>query len=497
MVCSEHCVLNPNHQGHCVMALQPKRPARPYTPQPPPVTNLELSTLTDVIGEGNVRATARVEGNNMEFMKAIYLAVQDDLRTDPDRPALSTFAHRDVSDANPTTWSVCAVARAANRRDGDQFNNNMVSKYCRAARVCTDFPDLNITYRTTFAEFGKGSVSEEHKFTNVDDFMKKVNVEDCDPAVTTGACDPAVTTGVTGESCQSSSEKRPRDSTFGSLPSAKKRRLRCKDPDPEGQDVTPHELREGQVVWGYWRDDKRWYPGLVCTALKGGKTYLYVHYMDGEQDYGTEFAGRDWRLDCDQDVQHNIVPTALPNWADVEFEEGPQLELESESQEVDVEPESQEVEVEQAIEVESEIVPEGEINPAELLPEANVMVDTPIWKQNVEQLGFDEDFTLQLFQKMSEVDTQTCMRIARKLCSNFRSPCRVPGIQSQIQCGLVNAEELVEMVLTKTLKDPATLDAEKASRKKYFHTRMAPESSSGTYYCGAHVTSLHDVPDSD
>lgn len=329
MFCSEHCVLNPNHQGHCIMALQPKRQTRPSTPLPPPVTNLITSSLTDVMGEGNVCATKK---------------------------------------------------RRLNRKDSD--------------------------------------------------------------------------------------------------------------PDPKGQDVTPQELRGGQVVWGYWRDDKCWYPGLVCTAPEGG---LYVQYMDGDKDYGGEFAGRDWRLDYNQDVQHNIVPTALPDGADVDFE-GPQLELEPESEEVDVESESQEVEVEQVIEVESEIVPEGEINQAQLLPKENVMVYTDIWKQNVEKLGFDEDFKVQLFQKMSEVDTQRCNQIARKLCFNFRPPCKVPVIQSQIQCGIVNAEELVEMVLTNTLKDPATLDAEKESRDKYFQSRMTPESSSVTYYCGAHVTSL---PDSD
>jgi hypothetical protein len=278
---------------------------------------------------------------------------------------------------------------------------------------------------------------------------------------------------------------------------------------PTGEITSAFDLKEGNVVWGYWEEDKKWYPGVVCT---GQEESTYVQYHDEDVDDGDEFYGRAYKLHSDQsrEMANMIMTDATGSSstrtdrkrARAEFEEGGDDEVEVEVED-DVEDD-----VEDHVE---DIVQNGNgegVPPAppavlaapsrhsdgveESVPAAQEREVSPRDIKTIFTRLVDVEFANELVKSIGErVPNGKIKHVTRRLIWNFGGEkCLVPQTLQHIKVYLVSSDELVDMVLTNTLKDTSKLEEEKRREEQHAISRTlaGEDNDRAICYCGAMVS---------
>jgi hypothetical protein len=276
---------------------------------------------------------------------------------------------------------------------------------------------------------------------------------------------------------------------------------------PTGEITSAFDLKEGNVVWGYWEEDKKWYPGVVCT---GQEETTYVQYHDGDVDDGDEFYGRAYKLHSDQSREMaNMIMTDATGSSSTrtdrkctraEFEEGGDDEVEVEDDvEDDVEDIAQNGNGEgvppapapsppavlaapsrhsDGVEESVASAQEREVSPRDIKTIFTRLVDVEFANELVKSIG-------------ERVPNDKIKHVTRRLICNFGGEkCLVPQTLQHLKVYLVSSDKLVDMVLTNTLKDPSMLEEEKRreEQRATSRTRVGEDNDRAICYCGAMVS---------
>lgn len=281
---------------------------------------------------------------------------------------------------------------------------------------------------------------------------------------------------------------------------------------PTGEITSAFDLKEGNVVWGYWEEDKKWYPGVVCT---GQEETTYVQYHDEDVDEGDEFYGRVYKLHSDQsrEMANMIMTDATGSSSTRTDRKRTRAEFEEGGDEVEVEVEDDvEDEVEDPVEDtvqngNGEGVPPAPapappaVLPApsrhsdgaeESVPAAQERYVSPKGIKTIFTRLVDAEFANELVTSIGErVPNDKINFVTRRLICNFGcEKCLVPQILQQLKLHLIPSDELVDMVLTNTLKDPSKLEEERRreEQRAISRTRVSEDNDRAICYCGAMVS---------
>lgn len=269
---------------------------------------------------------------------------------------------------------------------------------------------------------------------------------------------------------------------------------------PTGEITSAFDLKEGNVVWGYWEEDKKWYPGVVCT---GQEETTYVQYHDEDVDEGDEFYGRAYKLHSDQsrEIADKIMTDATGSSssrtdrkrARAEFEDGDEVEVEDDVEDVQQTGNGEGVPPAPA--------PPPAVVPApsrhgdgaeESVPAAQERWVPPRDIKTIFTRLVDAEFANELVKSIGKrVPNDKIKYVTRRLICNFGcEKCLVPQILQQLTIYLISSDELVDMVLTNTLKDPSKLEEEKRREEQHAisRTRVGEDNDRAICYCGALVS---------
>lgn len=280
---------------------------------------------------------------------------------------------------------------------------------------------------------------------------------------------------------------------------------------PTGEITSAFDLKEGNVVWGYWEEDKKWYPGVVCT---GQEETTYVQYHDEDVDEGDEFYGRTYKLHSDQSREMaNMIMTDATGSSSTRTErKRTRAEFEDGDDEIEVEVEDDvEDDVEEGVSIcDIQVVDPDPIGsdaassavlPApsghsdggeESVPAAQERDVSPRDIKIIFTQLVDVEFANELVKSIGErVPNDKIRHVTRRLISNFGGEkCLVPQTLGHLKAYLVSSDELVDMVLTNTLKDPSKLEEEKRreEQRAISRTRVGEDNGRAICYCGTWVS---------
>ena len=252
---------------------------------------------------------------------------------------------------------------------------------------------------------------------------------------------------------------------------------------PTGEITPAFQLGEGNVVWGHWKDDKKWYPGVVCT---GKEETTYVQYHDKDVDDGDDFYGRTYRLHSDQSPEMAKMIMMDATGSSSTRTERKAKRTRDEKEEVNSIDED-EVEVEDNVPV----PPSGQSHEGEeLVPPAQEV--SPRDLRAIFSKLVDAEFANDLIKSIGElVPNKKIKHVTRRLIYNFGGEkCLVPQTLQYLKLYLINSDEIVDMVLNNTLKDPSKLEEEKRREEQHAvsRTRAGEDNHRVICYCGAMVS---------
>lgn len=239
-------------------------------------------------------------------------------------------------------------------------------------------------------------------------------------------------------------------------PAAKKqRRIVTKHRTPPGTDLHHSALTQGQLVWGYWEDDKLWYLGRVSKL----ENALFVKYADGDEDHDEELE-RLWMLHEDQ---NGPVPESLQTVEDALPPQGQREPVAASSSR-----------------------PVEECQGASSLPEEQLFKGQDIFVNYFKE-AISQEFADALLTSLAKLEQSA--KIARKIKEAFKEG-RVPSILAQIRSSAMSAADVVRLAVDNRLQEQSVRDHLDASRERHFKNRTIDtneEDDGMVGYCGSKV----------
>jgi hypothetical protein len=474
--CNPGCVLVARHQGVCIVDPSDKRTSLPAV-----TIHLVQSTHDKpyyVCGSVGIESTA------LDAMQVIY----DSLVAD----------HPDVHMTKWTLTDACRTPPEVSRRLGmtqgfpsveeaDAFTTMWVDRF--RSHVTKSLPSgtlVRIVYITSKADGNSSTQTDTHEDITIPSLGNPQRRNDA-------VVDFQHNASVDFDDTQ--------DTEVHKVTKKIAKWMKEKSP-PTGEITSAFDLKEGNVVWGYWKEDKRWYPGVVCT---GEEETTYVQYHDKDVDDGDDFYGRTYRLHSDQSpgMVETIMMDATGSPSTRTERKRARDEFEKEDNSLGED--GVEVEVEDDVEDEVEDVEDGVSSaPAPApAPAPPAVLPAPSGQSQSREISprdiraifsnlVDTEFASDLIKSLGErVPNEKIRHVTRRLISNFGGEkCLVPQTLQLLKTYLVSSDELIDMVLTNALKDPSKLEEEKRreEQRTASRTRTGEDADQGVYYCGAKVS---------